>query len=97
MFFTTSPLLRDGYDISVDESGKIKCVCQYWSNGANIREYKPEDKQFNAKLQQAFVVLVSNKQEEGQKLKDSVSNLDQKMLIKQALTGYIEELENLNK
>lgn len=95
-YFSTSPLFRDGYDISIDDKGKVICVSQYWSNGANGREYKSGDECFDAKLQEAFVAIFRKNTAEGKELKESVTDPGQKLIMGLALADYITELVHLN-
>ena len=96
-YFSTSPLFRDGYDISIDDNkGKVTCVSQYWTNGANVREYKPGDKQFDTKLREAFVASSRKNTEEGKKLKESVTEPGQKLIMGLGLADYITELVHIN-
>ncbi len=97
IYYSTSPLFRDGYDIFIDdEKGKVTCVSQYWTNGANVREYKPGDEQFDTVLQEAFVAIVRKNSDEGGNLKKSVTDSEQKLTMGLALADYITELMKLN-
>lgn len=95
MFFSTSPMWRDGFDITVDKDGNVKKVSQYWSNGANCREYTVGDERFNQKVEEAFVAIVRSNSQKGRELKESVSPKWQEVMGL-ALADYITELVHLN-
>ena len=74
----------------------MTCVSQYWTNGANVRAYKPGDEQFDTKLREAFVAISRKNTKEGKKLKESVTDPGQKLIMGLALADYITELVHNN-
>lgn len=95
MLFSTSPMWRDGFDITLDDQGNVEKVSQYWSNGANGREYTQSDKQFMQKVEEAFVAIVRYNDKKGKKLKEKASPKWQKVMGL-ALADYITKLVYLN-
>ena len=73
----------------------LKKVSQYWSNGANGREYTQSDKQFMQKVEEAFVAIVRYNDKKRKRTQEKASPKWQKVMGL-ALADYITKLVHLN-